>query len=174
MSIFGKQQSTVPPQTDTPAFTDDPDDAFDSLPKLPKPRGGALITKGMLITGSVQGEGDIQVDGAIEGEIKLQGTVIVTQTGRIKGPVEADVIRVAGRVEGNICARNHLRLEHTGRIDGDITTSSFIIDDGGLLNGRTMMVENKEKAAEDKAEEPAKAATPIPEDLEFGSGYQVV
>ncbi len=170
MSIFGKQQPTFTPQTDAPAVPDAPDDAFDSFPKLPKPRGGALITKGMMIVGNVQGEGDIQVDGAIEGEIKLQGNVIVAQTGCIKGPIEADVIRVAGRVVGNIFARSHLRLEQTGRIDGDVTTSSFIIDDGGLLNGRTVMEASKEKDTEDLPQTTA----PIPEDLEFGSGYQVV
>ncbi len=169
MSIFGKQ-STFIPQTDIPAFSDDPDDALDTLPKLPKARSGALVTKGMLITGSVQGEGDIQVDGTIEGEIKLQGTVIVTQTGCIKGPVEASVIRVAGHVEGNILAHSHLRLEHTGRIDGDISTSSFIIDDGGLLNGRSTMMEGRrEESAESKSSQSV-----VPEDLEFGEGYQVV
>jgi len=172
MSIFGKQ-STFIPQTEAPAFSDDPDDAIDAIPKLPKARSGALVTKGMLITGSVQGEGDIQVEGAIEGEIKLQGTVIVTQTGRIKGPIDASVIRVAGHVEGNILAHSHLRLEHTGRIDGDITTSSFIIDDGGLLNGRsTMMEEQRKEDAQSGAGEAAQTA--IPEDLEFGEGYQVV
>ncbi len=169
MSIFGKQ-STFVPQTEAPAFSDDPDDAFEAVPKLPKARGGALVTKGMLITGSVQGEGDIQVEGNIEGEIKLQGTVIVTQTGCIKGPVEASVIRVAGHVEGNILAHSHLRLEHTGRIDGDISTSSFIIDDGGLLNGRSTMMEgHREESVESKSSQAV-----VPEDLEFGEGYQVV
>lgn len=170
MSFFGKP--TVAPQTDTPAFSDDADDTLDPLPKLPKPRSCALITKGVLVTGSIQGDGDIQVDGAIEGEINLHGAVIVTQTGRVKGPIEADVIRIAGRVEGNIIAHSHLRLEHTGRIDGDISTSSFVIDDGGLLNGRSTMVEEHRQEDIESVETPVQSS--IPEELQFGAGYQVV
>ena len=74
-------------------------------------------------------------------------------TGAIKGPITADVVRIAGTVEGNITALDHLQLERTGTINGDVTTVSFVIENGGRLNGRTTMV-------------PEQASTPHVENLE--------
>jgi len=74
--------------------------------------------------------------------------LIVTPPGAIKGPVEADVIRIAGTVEGNIIAHDHLRLEKTGAVEGDVATVSFVIEDGGRLNGRTTMVKMQKPASQ--------------------------
>lgn len=82
----------------------------------------------------------VQIEGTVEGEVNLKGYVIVTATGKVKGPVEADVIRVAGQVEGNLVSHDHIQLERTGTINGDVTTVSFVIENGGRLNGRTTMV----------------------------------
>ena len=95
----------------------------------------------------------VQIEGTVEGEVNLKGYVIVTPTGRVKGPVEADVIRVAGQVEGNLVSHDHVQLERTGTINGDVTTVSFVIENGGRLNGRTTMV-------------PEQASTPHVEGLE--------
>ena len=67
--------------------------------------------------------------------------------------MEADVIRVAGQVEGNLVSHDHVQLERTGTINGDVTTVSFVIENGGRLNGRTTMV-------------PEQASTPHVEGLE--------
>lgn len=168
MAFFGKQPQ-FDPQPETPVTPNDSEDTFDSLPKLPKPRVSALITKDMLITGSIEGDGDLQVDGTVDGEINLNGLVNVTQTGLVKGTVKADTVRVAGHIEGEITARKHLRLEHTGYITGDIVTRSLIVDDGGVLNGRSTMV--KDERAEEKDDV---AASEIPQDLQFGDEYPVV
>ena len=86
-------------------------------------------------------------------------------TGMVKGPVEADVIRIAGQVEGNLVSHDHVQLERTGTINGDVTTVSFVIENGGRLNGRTTMLPEQaskphvdglkpSKPVEKKAEEP--------------------
>lgn len=169
MSFF-KSSQTYPAEV-AQELPEEPAEAFDAVPSLPKPRSSALISKDLVVAGCLQGEGVLQVDGTVEGEIKLKGSVTVTPSGCVKGPIEADVVRIAGRVQGNITAHSHLRLEHTGRIDGDVFSSSFVIDDGGKLNGRSTMTE---------AEEPAPAAREAldtesaQEDLQFGAEYQIV
>jgi len=168
MALFGKQPQ-FDPQPEPPATPSGSDDTFDSLPKLPKPRTSALITKDLIITGSIEGDGDLQVDGKVEGEITLNGLVNVTQTGLVKGTIKANTVRVAGHIEGEITAHKHLRLEHTGLITGDIVTGSLIVDDGGMLNGRSTMV--KEEGAE---EEDDVTTSEIPQDLQFGDEYPVV
>lgn len=162
MAFFGGQTKTAPavePQTDH-----DQRESAD-IPELPEPRSNTVIAKDLVVTGKLSGEGVVQIEGTVEGEVNLKGYVIVTATGMVKGPVEADVIRIAGQVEGNLVSHDHVQLERTGTINGDVTTVSFVIENGGRLNGRTTMLPEQaskphvdglkpSKPAEKKAEEP--------------------
>lgn len=141
------------------------DEQFDDLPSLPKPRSSTIITEGITFSGVMRGEGVVQVEGILEGEIELQGSVSITTSGLVRGPITADVVRVAGRIEGNITARDHFRLEKTGEINGDISTPSLVVEDGGRLNGRSTMLTPEQR-------QPA-AAGAASDALEFGPGYTV-
>ena len=153
MSFFGGPYKTAP--AEEPQAGSDQRESAD-IPNLPEPRSNTVIAKDLLVTGKLSGEGVVQIEGTVEGEVSLKGYVIVTPTGKVKGPVEADVIRVAGQVEGNLISHDHVQLERTGTIHGDVTTVSFVIENGGRLNGRTTMV-------------PEQASTPHVEGLEPSS-----
>lgn len=142
MAFFGGQSKAAPQVDPQPA--DMREEQHSDLPELPEPRDNTVIAKDITLTGRLSGEGVVQIEGTVEGEVCLKGYVIVTDTGRVKGPVEADVIRVAGNVEGSVNCRDHLQLERTGTIQGDVTTVSFVIENGGCLNGRTTMVKAEE------------------------------
>ena len=118
----------------------DEQDCYEEVPSLPNPLSSTVIATGVTLTGTLEGEGVVQVEGAVKGEINLKGSVIVTPTGVVKGPIMADVIQVAGCVEGNAVARDHVCLEKTGSLEGDVTTPSLVVQDGGRLNGRSNMV----------------------------------
>lgn len=138
MGLFGR-----------PARIDEDEDALaeaenQEIPTLPEPPSSTTIAAGTTVTGTLQGEGVIQVEGTVEGEINLKGAVIVAPSGLVKGPVTADVIRIAGHVEGSVTAREHLHLEKTGSLEGDLTTPSLEVMDGGRLNGRSTMPPQKE------------------------------
>ena len=134
------------------------------LSVLPKPRASTVITEGVTLTGRLCGEGSLQVEGNVEGEIELEGSVSISATGLVKGPITAGIVRVSGTVEGNISAREHLRLEKTGQIRGDVFAASLVVEDGGRLNGRSTMLE--------ASPEPVPAGVPA-DDLKFGPGYKL-
>ena len=135
----------------------------ESLPP-PKQMPSTLITEGITIQGTFQGEGVVQVEGVVEGEFHMVGAVIVSDTGVVRGPITADVVRVAGRVEGNVTAREHMRLEQTGTLIGDVATASLVVEDGGGLNGRSTMT---------RAPEPEPELQTVPDQgpLKFGPDY---
>lgn len=139
MAFFGGQIKTSQAAEPQKEETD--------IPELPEPRGNTVIAKDVVVTGKLSGEGVVQIEGTVIGEINLKGYVIVTSTGKVEGPVEADVIRVAGQVEGTLVSHDHVQLERTGTIEGDVTTVSFVIENGGRLNGRTTMVQGHNPAA---------------------------
>lgn len=137
----------------------------ESLPP-PQKVASTLITQGVTIKGTVEGEGVVQVEGVVEGEFSMVGAVIVADTGVVRGPITADVVRVAGKVEGNVTAREHMRLEQSGTLIGDVATASLVVEDGGCLNGRSTMT---------KAPEPDPELRTVQDlgDLQFGPGYDV-
>ena len=136
----------------------------ESLPP-PQKVSSTLITQGITLTGTIEGEGVVQVEGTVVGEFNMVGAVIVADTGLVKGPITADVVRVAGKVEGNVTAREHMRLESTGALSGDVTTASLVVEDGGCLNGRSTMM----KAPEPEGD--LKDVQPPAGELQFGPEY---
>lgn len=144
MGLFGGQVKTTA-QADYQGAAEEREE-FEEMPQLPEPHTNTVIAKDLTVSGTLQGEGVVQIEGVVEGEVSLKGYVIVTSTGVIKGPIEADVIRIAGNVVGNVVAHDHLRLEKTGAVEGDVSTVSFVIEDGGRLNGRTTMVKAQNPA----------------------------
>lgn len=137
----------------------------ESLPPPPKV-ASTLITQGITIKGTVEGEGVVQVEGVVEGEFRMVGAVIVADTGLVRGPISADVVRVAGKVEGNVTAREHMRLEQTGTLIGDVATASLVVEDGGCLNGRSTMTKGP-------APEPELTDVTVTDDLQFGPAYDI-
>ena len=75
------------------------------------------------------------------------------------------MIRVAGQVEGNLVSRDHVQLERTGTISGDVTTVSFVIENGGRLNGRTTMVPEQPSAPHAEDAEPPESEAVDEEDF---------
>lgn len=137
----------------------------ESLPP-PQKVSSTLITQGITVKGTIEGEGVVQVEGVVEGEFRMTGAVIVSETGLVRGPITADVVRVAGKVEGDVTAREHMRLEQTGALIGDVATASLVVEDGGCLNGRSTMTKAPDPEPELQDVHPV-------DDLQFGPDYSM-
>ena len=161
MGFFGTQKSE-PQMEVSPLPKEEPVTA-----PAPARAGSTVIAEGITFTGALRGEGVVQVEGMVDGEFDLTGAVIVAESGMVRGPVTADVVRVAGRVVGDIHAREHMRLEPTGSVDGDIKTASLVVEDGGSLNGRCTTVKAQ------PALEPELSRVDGPSDLQFGPGFEL-
>ncbi len=161
MGFFGMQKSE--PQAEVAPL---PKEEPASAP-APSRAGNTVIAQGITFTGTLRGEGVVQVEGVVEGEFDMTGAVIVAESGLIRGPVAADVVRVAGRVEGNVSAREHMRLESSGSLDGDVKTASLVVEDGGILNGRCTTVKPQ------PALEPELSEVRTPGALEFGPEFEL-
>lgn len=116
-------------------------DTAQHRPSRPSLANGTVIAEGTAALGHVCGSGPFWVEGTVEGGVEITGVVIVTAGGVVRGPICADTVYVAGCVEGNIFAKGLLQLEMTGDINGNITAASFLIHDGGQLNGCCTMTE---------------------------------
>ena len=151
------------PKTDTQmSVISDSERQQESLPS-PAKISSTVITQGVTVKGTIRGEGVVQVEGVVEGEFSMVGAVIVSDTGLVRGPVSADVVRVAGRVEGNVVAREHMRLEQTGTLIGDVATASLIVENGRLDGSSTMLAPPERPYQPDV----------VSQDLRFGDSYHL-
>ena len=112
--MFGKK--TVAPQVDVPHTV----------------IGQGITLESALLTGKES----VRIDGIFYGDVNLEGSLILGETGTIEGNVHAKYIIAAGLIKGNIECDTVLHVSPTARIYGDIKTSAIIVDEGGLLNGR--------------------------------------
>ncbi len=74
-----------------------------------------LIAKGCTISGKLKLESDIQVDGIVDGQVHVEGSLVVAESGRVKGEIFAKQLIVNGIVEGN-CHAEHIQILANGRV----------------------------------------------------------
>lgn len=91
------------------------------------------------INGHLKAEGGVRVDGAFEGLIETAGNVIIGEGAKVLADITARNVSVAGSVKGNIVANGRLEILTTGRVWGDIQVTSFLIDEGGVFRGQSLM-----------------------------------
>lgn len=119
-----------------------------------------------LIEGTLKTKSSIRINGTIIGDVRADGIVVLTKTGKIVGTIEAESIIVAGVVEGNMSIRDKVNVEATGEIYGDVITKKFVIDEESIFQGNCIMnrdgkvipvppyiKDSDKKAKEDKSED---------------------
>lgn len=102
-----------------------------------------VIAKGCNITGELQLACDIQVDGIIEGKLRLEKTLIVSDSGRLNGEIYADKIIVNGLIEGT-CYANAIEILDKGKVTGTIYCDDLSIERGGSFLGSTYPAEKEQ------------------------------
>ena len=108
----------------------------------------------------MSGKGGVRIEGALDGDIKLQGLLVVGETGRVTcDELRANVVIVAGAVRGNIFAEK-LEIRSTGRVWGNVVTAAFSTEEGAFLRGQVTMEEQVEIEEDDSSESEEAEAEP--------------
>lgn len=90
------------------------------------------------LRGDIRSDGGVRVDGIFEGSLQTAGNLIVSEGAKIIADISAHNVSVAGAIKGNISA-NRVEILSTGRVWGDITVTSFLLDEGGFVRGEIVM-----------------------------------
>ena len=91
------------------------------------------------VEGLLKTKASLRVDGEVHGDIRCDGVVILTKSGKVTGTIEAENIIVAGEVQGNMSIRDKVNVESTGRIFGEIITKKFVIAEESIFQGNCIM-----------------------------------
>jgi cytoskeletal protein CcmA (bactofilin family) len=87
-------------------------------------------------------EGVLHFDGYSIGNINSpQGTLVLTQRGRIEADIEVAVAVINGTVTGNISASERVVLDSNARVTGLIRTRALSVRLGALLDGDCIFID---------------------------------
>ncbi len=124
------------------------------------------LGRGVVVRGTIRGEGDVAIEGRVEGQIDVSGDVTVEGRGRVKAPIAGDRINVFGAVAGEIRGVESVVLEAGAQVVGDLHAPNIGIRPGGLLRGYVSTAGKAAPAGASKraAQRPADraVATPAP------------
>ena len=111
-----------------------------------------LIGNGSVFTGDIMVSKSLRIDGTLIGNIKEAANVIIGETAKVKGNINANYIVIDGIVEGNITATECIELLSKSKVTGDLTTTILSINEGAIFKGKSLMIE-KEDSSEENSEE---------------------
>ena len=100
--------------------------------------GISTISMETTITGTIESNSLFKLDGVLNGDIKGNKLVHIGKTGIVKGNVTAENVIVDGEVSGEIAATK-VEIGSTGKAYATITSALFVIQEGGVFEGRKKM-----------------------------------
>ena len=100
------------------------------------------------------GAESVRIDGNYKGNLELDGSLVLGDSGSITGNVEASYFLVAGEVTGSIKCHTQLHFASTAKVSGDIEAQSLIVDEGSQISGRYKVGEPRTLSAKVSGEKP--------------------
>ena len=98
-----------------------------------------IIGGGTHFNGVLRVNGSLRVDGEVEGQVQVTECLTVGATGVIKAELAVDSAVIAGRIKGRVWAKGKVVLQRGARLEGDVSASTFKIEDGAFFQGNCAM-----------------------------------
>lgn len=116
----------------------DPTNGTSYVPPAPaaaRAPGGAILSAGVSINGSLTFGQELHVDCELEGTIDSEGKLIVGKNAQISGEIRVGSVTVLGTVEGNVIATERCELRAGCTLRGDIEAPRLVVDDDATFVG---------------------------------------
>lgn len=100
----------------------------------------SLIAQGTRIDGNLVFVDGLRVDGEVNGDVRANednpSILVISETARINGSLQADHIIINGSVTGPIHAFELVELQPKARIQGDVTYKGLEMHQGATISGQ--------------------------------------
>lgn len=103
-----------------------------------------VIEQGCEFEGKLCFHGTVRINGTFRGEIFTPDTLVIGESARIKGSIEAGVVVISGEVNGTVRAKHRVEVHKPAIFKGDILTPSLRVDEGVIFEGSSKMARPQE------------------------------
>lgn len=110
-----------------------------------------LIAAETTISGDVSFRGGLRIDGRVEGNVVAHGEeslLVVSESGRIVGRVQADHIVIDGQIEGPVECARLIELHPKGKIMGDVRYRGLEMHQGAVVIGQLQAMDQSTLTAD--------------------------
>ena len=94
-----------------------------------------FLGKGVDFKGKAKFDGSVRIDGDFDGQIVSQDTLVIGESGVVKGEISCESMICSGKIEGNVIASQKVQLLKPAVLIGGILTPSFSMEEGVLFHG---------------------------------------
>ncbi len=95
----------------------------------------SIIRPDTFAQGTLKSKGDLYISGTVRGSIITEGTVEVTQQGRVEGEIESGTAYIEGKVSGTLEARQYIHINASSIIEAYVIAPRVKIEEGALISG---------------------------------------
>ncbi|MYF25089.1 MAG: polymer-forming cytoskeletal protein [Nitrospira sp. SB0678_bin_10] len=114
-----------------------------------------FLGKGVDFKGKAKFDTSVRIDGHFDGQIVSQDTLMIGESGIVKGEITCETIISSGKIEGNIVASQKVQLLKPAVLIGGVRAPSFSVEEGVVFHG---MCDMGVSGLEDVAPETGKPA----------------
>jgi cytoskeletal protein CcmA (bactofilin family) len=125
-----------------------------------------IVGAGARLEGNVVSAGSLRIDGQVKGQINAEGDVALSPQSQVEADIRAQNVTVAGAFKGNLIVKGKAHLARGGRIEGNITSTTLVVEEGGMFHGQSLMDGG---AASSQAQAAAKQSAPASHEETKGS-----
>lgn len=91
------------------------------------------------LVGELSCRGTIRVEGRVDGTVFSEDSIVLLETGSVKGDICAGQVIISGQVCGNVKAVDRIEITARGKVRGDITAPRICIHEGVVFEGLCSM-----------------------------------
>lgn len=115
-----------------------------STPELePKP-SSTVISSNTKIKGTINTKCTLQIDGSHEGFINAKGTVMIGNSGKIEGDIQAERLTITGYLHGTADCE-YVDVRAGGNLRGKVISNNLTIDQNCSFEGESVKRTQAEK-----------------------------
>ena len=98
----------------------------------------------LFIKGELSASEDLTLYGQMDGSVTLpHHTLTIGPNADIRAAITAKTVRIMGKVTGNVRANEKIEIGATGAVTGDMVSPRLAIAEGGRLNGKVEMPQER-------------------------------
>jgi cytoskeletal protein CcmA (bactofilin family) len=146
--------------------------AANASPKVRVAQTRSVIDPGLLITGTLEGDGELQIDGQVRGDIRCTH-LTVGSAATVAGNITAHEVVVRGKVTG-IIGGNRVMLMDSAHVESEIFHKRLSVEEGAHFEGEARFneqpIEKARSRPQEKSAAEAEAAARRQEEAARGAG----
>lgn len=95
-----------------------------------------VIGKGIIITGTIEGEGNISFKGKLKGNISIKGTIFFEEGSEFEGEIKADNLIAEGNLKGKLEIKENIEIRKNAKLEVECRCQKISIEEGASFNGK--------------------------------------